>query len=164
MGHYSWVSTKDYTSHSQRGIRTMLHPLLSRWFRMNDMNLSFPVFADMMFANTVSKRGNSCAPVYATDCRWTRAFQMTSRSETHETLLLLFAMDGVLPACVSNNANDIIQGKLYQKLKGAAWHLKQLEPFTLWSNAAKGEIKELKKRTSHKLLWSRAPKCLWDGG
>ena len=30
------------------------------------------------------------------------------------------------------------------------------------SNTAERKIKELQKEASHKLLWSRAPKCLWD--
>ena len=63
-----------------------------------------------------------CAQVYATDFGWARAFPMTSRSEAHETLSLLFARDGVLPDCVCDNTKDMIQGKLYQKLKDAACH------------------------------------------
>ena len=49
-----------------------------------------------------------------------------------------------------------------QKLKDAACHLKQLDPYTSWSNASEREIKELKKGVSCKLLRSRAPKHLWD--
>ena len=41
-------------------------------------------------------------------------------------------------------------------------HLKQLEPYTPWSNAAEREIKELKNEAGHKMMWSRAPKHLWD--
>ena len=63
---------KTIQATTQRGIRTMLHPSLSRQFRMNDQNfqyhrLAHPVFSDMMFVNTVSRRGNRCAQVYATD-------------------------------------------------------------------------------------------------
>ena len=56
----------------------------------------------------------------------------------------------------------MMQGKFHHKLKDAACHLKQLEPCTSWSNAAERKIKELKKGAGCKLLWSRAPKCLWD--
>ena len=61
-----------------------------------------------------------------------------------------------------DNAKEMIQGKFYHKLKYAACHLKQLEPYTHWSNAAERKIKELKKGSGHKLLWSSAPKHLWD--
>ena len=61
---------------------------------------------------------------------------MASRSEAHETLSLMFARDGVLQDCIFDNVEEMVQGKFYQKLKDAACHLKQLEPYTPWSNAA----------------------------
>ena len=103
----------------------------------------------MMFASTVSRRSSRCAQVYATDFGWVIAFPMVSRSEAHETLLLLFA-------------RDMVQSKFYQNLKGAACHLKHLEPYTSWLNAAEREIKKLKKEASCKLLRCTAPKHLWD--
>ena len=65
---------------------------------MNDKNLGYhclvhPVFSDMMFTSTVSRRGDRCAHVYVTDIVWVRAFLMASRSEAYETLLLLFPLD-----------------------------------------------------------------------
>ena len=57
---------------TQRKIRTMLHPLFSRWFRSNDQNtvnhcLAHHVFSDTMFASRVSPGGNRFEQVYATD-------------------------------------------------------------------------------------------------
>ena len=156
---------KTIQATTQRGIRTMLHPLLSRRFRTNDCNLhclAHPVFSDTMFASTVSRRGNRCAQVCATDFGWARVFPMSSRSEAHETLSLLFVRDDVLSTCICDYAKEMIQGKFHQKLKDDACHLKQLELYTPWSNATKREIKELKKGTSCKLLQSRASKHLWD--
>ena len=65
---------------------------------MNDRNLCYnclthPVFSDTMFASTVSRRGNRCEQVYATDFGWARAFPMASRYEAHETMSLLFPRD-----------------------------------------------------------------------
>ena len=114
-----------------------------------------------MFASTVSRKGNRCSQVYATDFGWTRAFSMVSKSEAHE-MSLMFVRDGVLPACICNNAKELVQGKFNQKLKDVACHLKQLEPYTIWSNAVEREIKKLKKEADCKLLMSRAPKHLWD--
>ena len=87
---------------------------------------------------------------------------MASRSEAHETLSLLFVRDGVPLTCICDNAKELVQGKFHQKLKEAACHLKQLEPYTPWSNAAEREIKQLKKGAGCKVLRSRAPKHLWD--
>ena len=77
-----------------------------------------------------------------------------------EILLLLFAMAGIRQAWIHNNANEIIQGKFYQKLKDAACHFKQLEAYTPCSNATERKIEELKKGAGCKLLMSRAPKKL----
>ena len=49
---------------------------------------------------------------------------MASRSDAHETLLLLFMQDSVPPAFLFENAKNMIQGKFYQKLKDAACQLK----------------------------------------
>ena len=113
----------------------MLQPSLLRRFRTNDNNhhyhrLAHPVFSDTVFASTVSKRGNRCAQVYATDFGWTKAFPMASRDEAHETLSLLFVRDGVALTCIYNNTKELVQGKFHQKLKEAACHLKQLELYT----------------------------------
>ena len=128
----------------------MLHPSLSRWFRLSDRNLCYhhlahPVFSDMLFVGTVFRRGNRCAQVFATDFGWARYFPMASRSEAPENSSLLFARDGVQLACIWDNAKDMMQGKFYMNLRDAACHLKQLEPYPPWSNAVKREIKELKK-------------------
>ena len=129
---------KTIQATTQRRIWTMLHPLLSRRFRTNNRNLyHHPAHPVMMFANTVLKRGNKCEQAYATDFGWARAFSMASRSEAYETLSLLFARDGVLPAYKCDNAKEMVQGKFYQKLKEAVCHLRQLEPYTPLSNAAK---------------------------
>ena len=83
--------------------------------------MGHPVFLDIMFASTCLK---GAADV------WARAFPTAPRSEAHETLSLLFAQDGVPPACICDNAKKMIKGKFYQKLKDAACHLRQLEPYT----------------------------------
>ena len=54
---------------------------------------------------------------YPTDFDWVGAFSMSSWSEAHEALSLWFAKDSVLSACIFDNANDIINGRLHQKLK-----------------------------------------------
>ena len=110
----------------------MLHPSLSSQFRTNDRNLCYhylahPVFLDMMFIQTMSRRGNRGAQVYAIDFGWARAFPMASKSEAYVTLPLMFAWDRVLPACICDNTKKMVQGKFYQRLKKAACHLKQLK-------------------------------------
>ena len=92
-----------------------------------------------MFASTVSRRDNRCAQVYATDFGRARAFPIALRSIAHKALSLLFARDGVLPAYICDNSEEIIQGKFHQKLKDAVCQLKQLQPHISRSNAAEKE-------------------------
>jgi len=80
---------------TQRGMRTVLHPTLSRRFRTNDRMLRYrripyDMYSDTMFSNTVSRRMNKMAQVYATDFGWSRVFPMKTKGEAHETLSLLF--------------------------------------------------------------------------
>jgi hypothetical protein len=56
---------------TQRGVRTVLHPTMSRRFRTNDRQLRYrrlPVdmYTDTMFSKTKSRRGNTCAQVFST--------------------------------------------------------------------------------------------------
>ena len=48
------------------------------------------------------------AQVYVTDFGWARAFPIAFRSKAHETFSLLFPSDGVPPACICDNAKEMI--------------------------------------------------------
>ena len=76
--------------------------------------------------------------------------------------MLLFTRDGAPLECICDHAKKDDPSKFHQKLKDNACQLKQVKPYTHWSNATKREIKEIKKGTSYELLWSIAPKHLWD--
>ena len=108
-----------------RGNRNMLHPSLSR--KLCYHCLAHTMLAEMLFAITVSRRGNRCAKEYATNFGWARAFPMALRMETHETLSLLFAWDGFPPTYICDNAKERSKVSL-------------LESYTPWSNAAEREI------------------------
>jgi hypothetical protein len=41
-------------------------------------------------------------------------------------------------------------------------HIKQIESYTPWLNAAEGAIRELKWGVGHEMVQSCAPKWLWD--
>ena len=85
---------------------------------------------------------------------------MKLKNEAHEALALLVQQDGMPPVVICDDSIEIILGEFNRKLKEASCHLKQTESFTLWLNAAKREIKELKKGSSRKLIKSGAPKRL----
>ncbi|KAI2506148.1 Reverse transcriptase (RNA-dependent DNA polymerase) [Fragilaria crotonensis] len=72
--------TIDVTT--QRGVRTVLHPTLSRRFRTNDRQLRYrrlaiDCFTDTLISNTVSRRNNKYAQIFATSDGWCRAYPMS---------------------------------------------------------------------------------------
>ena len=100
----------------QRENETMFHDSLSRYFRTNGKNfychfLAHSVFLDTIFVSTVSRIGKKCAQVNATEFVWARAFPMASGREAHKAFSLLFARDGIPPACFCDNSKKMIQAK-----------------------------------------------------
>ena len=135
----------------------MLHPSLIDLFRTNDHQLWYrrlphSVFSDTSFATTVSRRGNRCAQIFATNFGWSCLFPIKLKSNIHEVLFLFFQQDMVPPAMIYDNAKEMILGKFKRKLKKVSCHLRQTEPFTPWLDVAEREIKELKKGSGRKLI------------
>ena len=152
---------------TQRGIRTVLHPSLSRHFRTNDRQLRYrrlPVtmYTDTMKANTVSRRGNKYAQIFCTTNGWTRGFPMKTKSEAHEALSLLHARDGVPNVMIMDGAREQVMGEFRRKCRQVSTHVRTTEPHTPWSNAAEGAIREAKKGVGREMVRSKCPKRLWD--
>jgi Reverse transcriptase (RNA-dependent DNA polymerase) len=157
--------TVDVTT--QRGVRTVLHPTLSRRFRTNDRQLRYrrlaiDCFTDTLISNTKSKRGNNYAQIFATADGWCRAYPMEKKSEAHEGLSLLFQREGVPNTMIMDNAREQTMGLFRRKCREAGVHVKQTEPHSPWSNAAEAAIRELKKGVGRQMVRSAAPKRLWD--
>ena len=152
---------------TQRGVRTVLHPSLSRRFWTNDRQLRYrrlpiDIFADTMFSDTKSRRSNTCAEVYCARNGWKRAFPMKTKAQAHETLSLLFARDGAPASIIVDGAKEQTMGNFCQKVREAGVHIKTTEPHSPWSNAAESAIRELKRGVGQKMLHTGAPKRLWD--
>ncbi|KAI2502051.1 Reverse transcriptase (RNA-dependent DNA polymerase) [Fragilaria crotonensis] len=157
--------TIDVTT--QRGVRTVLHPTLSRRFRTNDRQLRYrrlaiDCFTDTLISNTVSRRNNKYAQIFATSDGWCRAYPMSKKSMAHEGLSLLFQREGVPNTIIMDGAREQTMGLFRKKCREVSVHVKQTEPHTPWSNAAEAAIRELKKGVGRQMVRSRAPKRLWD--
>ena len=70
---------------------------------------------------------------------------MKLKSEAHEALSVHVQQDNVLPTILCDNPKEMVLGQFNRKIKEASCHLKQTESFTPWLNAAKREMKELRK-------------------
>ncbi len=138
---------------TQRGIRTVLHPTLSRRFRTNNRQLRYrrlPIdcFTDTLFSNTTSRRNNKCMQKLATADGWCRTFPMSKKSLAHEGLSLLLQQEGAPNTMIMDGAQEQVMGMFRRKCRESGIRVKQTEPHTAWSNAAEAAIRELKKRAS----------------
>ena len=152
---------------TQRGIRTVVHPTLSRRFRTNDRQLRYrrlpiDLYTDTMKATVKSQQGNKVAQVFCSRNGWTRAYPLEKEAHAHEALSLLFQREGAPNTMIMDGARAQIMGDFKKKLKEAHVHMRQIEPHSPWSNAAEGAIRELKRGTGRELARSKCPKPLWD--
>ena len=152
---------------TQRGVRHIANPAISRRFKTNDRMMRYnriphSVFTDTLKSRVSSKRQNTHAQVYCTEFGWTRAYPMKSESEAHYTLSKLFKDIGVPNKMIMDNAKAQVHGQFRKKTREADCRVKCTEPHTPFSNAAEGAIRELKKSTGRKLTASGCPKRLWD--
>jgi hypothetical protein len=87
---------------------------------------------------------------------------MRKKLEAHETLSVLFARDRVPHTLIMDGAKEQTMGQFRKKARQADCHIKETKPYSPWSNAAEGAIRELKKGVARNMLQTMAPKCLWD--
>ena len=80
------LETAARTLHSttQRGVRTVLHPSLSRRFRTNDRQLRTrrlreDIYTDTLISKTKSQCGNKYAQIFGTVNGWARVFSMQKK-------------------------------------------------------------------------------------
>ena len=131
---------------TQQGIRTLVHPSLSRPFRTQDRQLQYrrlPIecFTDTLIAKTESRSKNKYAQVFCTAEGWTRAFPMRTKSQAHVALLLLHKRDGVPNIMVMDGAREQVHGDFRRKNREVGTHVKQTEPHLPWMNASEGAIR-----------------------
>ena len=156
--------TLDRTT--QRVIRTVSDPALSRRFRTNDRMLRYrrlphTLFSDTLITKKKSRRGNLYCQVFVSAQGWKRAFPMKAKSEAHEALSLLFQRDGAPPEMVLDGAREMVDGDFSKKLRQAQVRQKQIEPDTPFQNAAERGIKDLKNGVARDMLSKRSPIRLW---
>jgi hypothetical protein len=152
---------------TQRGIRRMIHPSLTKRYNTNDRQLIYrrlPVtmYTDTMYSTILSRQKNKAARILTTDFGFVRAFPMKLESEAHETLSLLFHRDGVPNVMVMDGSMAQVEGDFRRKLRDSGCHIKQTEPHTQSSNMGEGAVRKLKKGVRRQMLRSGCPKRLWD--
>jgi hypothetical protein len=152
---------------TQRGIRRMINPSLTKRYKTHDRQLRYrrlPVkmYTDTMYSKILSRQMNKAAQIFCTDFGFVRTFPLKKEKETHEALSLLFHRDGVPNVMVMDGANAQVEWEFRRKLRDAGCHIKQTEPHTQSSNMGEGAVCELKKGVGRKVLRYGCPKQFWD--
>jgi hypothetical protein len=152
---------------TQRGIRRMIHPSLTKRYKINYRQLRYrrlPVtmYTDTMYSTIISRQKNKAAQIFCTDFGFLRAFPLKKEKEAHEALSLLFHRYGVPNVMVMDGAKAQVEGGFRRKLRDAGCHINQTEPHTQSSNMGEGAVRELKKGVGRQILRSGGPKRCWD--
>jgi hypothetical protein len=100
---------------TQRWIRIMIHPSLTKRYKTNDRQLRYrrlPVtmYTDTMYSTILSRQDNKEAQIFCTDFGFVREFPMKRESEAHEALSLLFHRYEVPNVMVVDGAKAQVQG------------------------------------------------------
>jgi hypothetical protein len=152
---------------TQRGIRRMIQPSLTKRYKTNDRQLRYrrlPVtmYTDTMYSKILSMQQNKAAQIFCIDFGFVRAFPMKKESDANEALSLLFHRDVVPNVMVMDGANALVEGQFRRKLLDAGCHIKQTEPHTQSSNMGEGGVCELKRGVGRQMLRSGCPNRFWD--
>jgi transcription initiation factor TFIIIB Brf1 subunit/transcription initiation factor TFIIB len=100
---------------TQRGVRRMIHPSLTKRYKTNDRHLRYcrlPVtmYADTMYSTILSRQKNKASQIFCTDFGFVRDFPLKKEKEAHEDLSLLFHRDGVPNVMVMDGAKAQVEG------------------------------------------------------
>jgi hypothetical protein len=152
---------------TQRGIRRMIHPSLTKRYKTNDRQLRYrrlPVtmYTDTTFSTILSRQDNKADQIFCTDVGFVRAFPLKKEKEAHEALYLLFHRDGAPNVIVVDGSKAQVEREFRIELCDTGCHIKQTEPHTQSSNMGEGAVRELKKGVGRQMLPADCPKCFWD--
>jgi hypothetical protein len=100
---------------TQRGIRRMIHQILTKRYKTNDRQLEYrrlPVtmFTETMYSTILSRQENKSAQIFCTDFGFVKAFPMKKESEAHEALSFLCHRDGVTNVMVMDVSKERVEG------------------------------------------------------
>jgi hypothetical protein len=152
---------------TQRGIRSIADPSISRCFRTNDRSLRYQrlktnIFTDIMFSSIESSRKNRVAQIYCNDLHWMAIYPMQSKKDAHLSLSSFMSTHGAPDFMISDGAKEEIEGHFCRKAREAGVHCKEVEPYSPWYNMAEAGIRELKRATRRAMLKTSSPKDLWN--
>ena len=152
---------------TQRGIRHAVHPL-SRRYRTDIMQsrlkrLKGNWYADTMFSNSRSLKGNTCAHVF-TNGKFIHLEPITSKSEVGLALQSFGQDVGVPETLIFDGALEQCGPKtqFMKFIRNHDIHWRIIEPHSHWQNQAEGMIREVRKKWRAMQQRRKIPMRLWD--
>jgi hypothetical protein len=160
------ASKRTRLVNTQRGIRRMIHPSLTKRYKTNDRQLRYrrlPVtmYTDTMYSTILSRQKNKAAQIFCTDFGFVRAFPLKKEKEAHDAMSLIFQRYGVPHVMFMDGAKAQVEGEFRRKLCDAGCHTKQTERHTQSSTMGEGAVRELKKGVGRQILRSGYPTWFW---
>jgi transposase InsO family protein len=133
---------------TQTGIRNVLAPG-ERRIRQRMSHLKYPTlrgrfYTDTMFGKVKSTRGYKAAQVYTNGSGYDRFYPIKSKGDVSHTLVSMIHDAGIPQELVSDNAPEEVGGEFSRICRQYHIRQKQTVPYSPWSNAAEGSIRELK--------------------
>jgi hypothetical protein len=109
------AAKRKHIVNTQKGIRRMIHPSLTKRYKTNDRQLRYrriPVtmFTDTMYSTILSRQQYKAAQIFCTDFGFVRAFPTKLESKPREAVSLLFHKDGVPNVIVMDGAKAQTEG------------------------------------------------------
>ncbi len=106
---------------SQHGVRNIENLTLAHRFCTNDRMLQYcrlhhTIFADTMFASTLSRRSNKLAQIFISNFGWSHAYPMKTKGEAHNALSLMFQHEGIPPLTIMDGSKEQTLRKFCQKI------------------------------------------------
>ena len=119
-------------------------------------------YTDTLFFGIKTRRGNTCAQVYANRAGYVRIYNLPSKAHAHESLSNFVHEVGIPSSLHSDGAKELIQGEFMRKMKKYEIYNTVNEPYSPWQNLAERMIGNIKRRTRHFMRDTNTPIRLVD--
>ena len=119
-------------------------------------------YTDTLFFGCKTLRGNSCAQLYVNRGGYTKVYPMISKSKAHESLSAFVHEVGIPGSIHSDDAREIVEGKMLEKMRKYEIYNTMNEPYSPWQNLAENAIGVIKSKVRKIMRETNTPFKLVD--
>ena len=160
------VARRTLRCTTQRCVRSLENPSMSRRYNTNDRMLRYrritcDMFMDTFFSKIASVRGFKCAQMFVTDFNYIHVSPMKGRREIPNAVKNMFKTRGVPNSLIMDGAREQVYGETRRLCQQASCVIKELEKETQWANRAELHIGLAKKAMYRSMKRAHSPMKLW---